>query len=74
MVLPPVEGVIRFMHINIGGINSKQGYVEYKLLLNTLRNIKVDVFGINELNLDGTQPIIMKSLKDIGQQILKDSV
>ena len=60
-VLPPADGVIRFIHINIEGINPMQGYTGYKLLLNTFRNSRADIFGINELNLDTTQPLIRKS-------------
>ena len=51
-VLPPVDGVIRFTHIKQGGINPRQGYTDYKLLLNIFRNAGVGFFCINELNLD----------------------
>ena len=30
-VLPPTDGVIRFVHINMGGISQRQGYTKYKL-------------------------------------------
>ena len=59
--LPPCSvGVIRFIHINTGGVCSKQNFVEYKLLLTNMSIAQADIYSVNEINLDTTQKKIKK--------------
>ena len=54
--LPPCSvGAIRFIHINTGGVCSKQNFVEYKLLLTNMSIAQADIYSVNEINLDTTQ-------------------
>ena len=70
--LPPCSvGVIRFIHINTGGVCSKQNFVEYKLLLTNMSIAQADIYSVNEINLDTTQKKIKKALYDIGQREIK---
>ena len=60
--LPPCSvGVIRFIHINTGGVCSKQNFVEFKLLLTNMSIAQADIYSVNEINLDTTQKKIKKS-------------
>ena len=46
------NGYVRFLHLNTGGINPKEGYAEYKVLLNNLIQTQATAYGINEHCLD----------------------
>ena len=59
------------MHLTTGGVNPKQGYIEYKVLLNNVLATYVDIFGVNERNLDTTNLAIERNLLDIGEKIIK---
>ena len=67
------------MQLNIGAINQQQCYTEYKELLNNMVATGVDMFGVNEHNLDTKKPDSKRDLIDIkkmikdGQQIIVPS-
>ena len=72
-VPPSAKGYIRFLHLNTGGIHPKEGYAEYRVLLNNITLTQADVYGINEHFLDTSQPQIKRDLHDAGKAINKYS-
>ena len=60
--LPPCpEGILRFIHINTGGICSTKKLAEFKLLLTNISQSQADIYSVNEVNLDTTQAQIKRT-------------
>ena len=67
----PSDGNLRFLHLNTGGISSKAKFLEFKLLLQNVRQFNAEIFSINEHTLDTSQAPIKRTLQDINQQCNK---
>ena len=61
------------MHLSTGGINQREGYGEYKVLLINLHQTSADIYSINEHCLDISQPQIRRDLYNAGKSINKYS-
>ena len=61
------------MHLNTGGVNPGNSYVEYKMLLNNMQQTYSDIYSINEHCLDTSQPQIKRELYDAGKSANKFS-
>ena len=68
---PYKEGIIHFLHINTEGFCSKKRFVEFKLLLNSILLTQVNIYGVNEINLDTSKATIKRELFDMGQTVQK---
>ena len=59
---------IRIMHLNANGITTKNEFVEWEMLLQSLHESQVDVFCINETNVDTRQSIVQFKVRDLAKQ------
>ena len=55
---------LRIMHLNTNGITSKQEYVEWEVLLDSLNDYQTENFCLNETKLDTRQSKVQYELKE----------
>ena len=60
---------LRIMHMNANGITSvQQGYLEWETLLQSMDNSQVDIFCLNETNVDTKQSEVRFQLRDLAKR------
>ena len=68
------EGLSGFYFINPNGIRYQQGLADFYVILQSLWDNSIDVYGLPETNLDRLKPEIRKCLEDISQDFYSTSI
>ena len=65
------SGKIRLLHLNTNGITSKNEYVEWEILLDSLEQYQADIFCLNETKLDTRQSQVQFDIRDRAKRLDK---
>ena len=63
------SGKLRILHMNTNGIASRNGYIEWEILLDNMDQIQADIFCFNETKIDTKQGQVQFDIRDRGKKV-----